>query len=203
VGHRGRLCVVAIASSVLTVAVGGLLVAPVVLSLRSRLQAEYDTAHTGPPEAVRMVGADYIGAGIWTLAGFAVVVFCGGAVYVAMTTPPSRRSAVHHDLGRLGAALLVAQVPLSMAAGVWGQYSSAAAFGGAALGAAGVLVLALERAAAWVYAAACAVAGAATMTVTQSATLIIPLVVGLGGLLMAAAVTAAIEAFHSSHAAPA
>jgi hypothetical protein len=198
VGHRGRLCVVAIASSVLTVTVGGLVIAPVVASLRRRLQHQYDTANTGPPEAVRMVDADYVGAGIWIVAGLAVVIFCAGAIYVARTTPAYKRSAVHHDLGRLGAGLLVAQAPLSMTAGLWGEYSSAATFGGAALGVAGALVLALERAPAWAYAAACAVAGAATMAVIQSAALLIPLVTGLAGILTAAAVTAALEAFHPS-----
>jgi hypothetical protein len=143
-----------------------------------------------------MVDAEYVGAGIWILAGLAVVVFCAGAIYVARTTSPSRSSAVHHDLGRLGAGLLVAQAPLSITAGVWGEYSSTATLGGAALAAAGALVLALEPAAAWAYAAACAVAGAATMAAIQSAALLIPLVTGLAGILTAAAVTAALEAVH-------
>ena len=197
-GHRGRLFVVAIASSVLTITVGGLVVGAVVATLRRRLQHQYDTANTGPPEAVRMVDNEYIGAGIWILAGLAVAVFCAGALYVARTTPRPKRSAVHQDLGRLGAGLLVAQAPLSMTAGVWGGYSSAATFGGAALGAAGALVLALERAPLWAYAAACAVAGAATMAAIQSAALLIPVVTGLAGILTAAAVTAALEAFYLS-----
>jgi hypothetical protein len=84
-----------------------------------------------------------------------------------------------------------------MAAGIWGQYSSTATFGGAALGAAGVLVLALDRAPAWAYAAGCTVAGAGTMAVIRSAALIIPLVVGLAGLLLGAAAAPAVEAFGS------
>ncbi|WP_141137512.1 hypothetical protein [Blastococcus mobilis] len=193
-GHRGRLCVAAVLASLVTLTVGFLVAVPVVRMLQDRLQARYDAANTGPPEAVRVVGDEYVGAAFSILVAFAVVVFCAGAVHVSLTTPPSRRGLVHRDLGRLGAALLVAQAPLSIAAGVWGPYSSAATVGGAALGAAGVLVLVLDRAPVWAYACGCAVAAASTLTAVASAVLLIPLVVGLAGILVAAAVTAVIEA---------
>jgi hypothetical protein len=192
VGHRSRLVVTALTTTVLTGVIGFFGVLPVVHSLQADLQAEYDAAPE-IPEAARMVRAEYYGAALWTLIALAIVLFCAGAAYVAATTPPSRRPTVPRDLGRLGAGLLVAQAPLSIAAGVWGSYSPMATVGGAVLGAVGSLVLALDSAPSWARASVCAAAGAATLIVAQQAVLLLPLTVGVTGLLVAAAATTAVN----------
>lgn len=188
-GHRGRLLVAAVASTVATGVLAVLVVVPVVFGLRRRLQAGYDAADTGVAETVRHVGSEYFAAGLWALSAVAIVLFCAGAVHVAVTTPPARRNAVPRDLARPAAGLLVAQAPLSVAADVWGSYSSAASAGGVALGVAGAAVLVLERGPRWASALACLVAGAATLAVARPAVLLLPLSTGLAGLLIAAAAT--------------
>jgi hypothetical protein len=170
-------------------------------SLRAGLQDRYDAAAPFP-EAARLVGTQYQAAALWSLVAVAIVLFCTGAAYVAATTPPSRRTAVPRDLGRLGAGLLVAQTPLSVVAGLSGSYSSAATVGGLALGAAGAAVLWLERGPRWAHVLGCLFAAATTLAVAHPALLLLPISTGVAGLLLAAAVTGWFETPRTSRVRP-
>lgn len=191
-GHRSRLVVAALTAALATVAVGFFAVLPLVNSLRTRLPARYD-AHAPVPEAARVVGTEYHAPALWSLIAVAILLFCAGAAYVAATTPPSQRTAVPRDLGRLGAGLLVVQTPLSVVAGLSGSYTTAATVGGLVLGATGAAVLWLERAPRWAHVLGCVLAAAATLAVARPAFLLLPVTVGVAGLLVAAAVTRALE----------
>lgn len=189
--YRGRLVLIAVASCSAAVVLG-LAVSPLLGLLRDRLHLGCTlSSDDGSPGWVCPDGVGYVLAALVLAAALAGLVFAVSVVAMVRRLTrqgagPDLGRAIARDVGRVGAAPLVLQAPVSVLAAASPAYSSRALVLGLLVGAAGLLPFLAVRARDWLYGAACTAAAVMAVLAAAPAALLAPFIVGCAALLVCA-----------------